>query len=218
MMLFSGCVGGSVSSEKYIKIASICNDPIDTTLIAVSYRQVSLDRDSLIIGNIKDIAADSNSYYILDEYGTIAHIPADSSIQANYIHDIGEGPEEYLRPCAISMHKDTLYVLDFPTKKIHRYSTELNYISSITLENTAENFTVTDNGIITENFDKTPGSFRYNLYDFNGQLKSKLCKRAKTTEPISFIIPSTQFLNTAEGNTFALDGYSNSILLLSAKQ
>jgi hypothetical protein len=123
-----------------------------------------------IVGDVKDICFIDNNMYILD--GITASIFIFEANNGKFIKKIakrGVGPGEYLRPIAMEVDSNHLYLLDAHTNKIHCYDKDLNHKKDIRIPCSSSDFTCVENGFILYNLDHAPNAPKFMVINNKGK-------------------------------------------------
>jgi hypothetical protein len=72
--------------------------------------------------------------YILDDITkSILVFEINTGEFVKYVHNVGQGPSEYIKPIALSSYGENVYLLDFPTHSVIRYDKQLNPLETFRL-------------------------------------------------------------------------------------
>lgn len=194
-----------------IDLSSVPMDPSEIDLDILT-REVSLDNDSIIIGNIVDLVATDSVCFILDENGSIIRYPLADGISPKRINSRGHGFGEYIAPVALTSDKDTLYVLDIATASILKYDTDLKPLENVQLDHPAQNILICGDNILSDNLDLKSNSNMVIMSDRKGNHIDNLIPIADVGELDSYRVGNT-FMERMQDDVFVLDSKGNTLYM-----
>ncbi|MDE6795174.1 MAG: 6-bladed beta-propeller [Muribaculaceae bacterium] len=212
-IMLMGCSSAPVKSITHINLVTTKTNSLNTLPSKITTRTLSLDRDSLKIGQIKDIAFGDSVCYVLDMNANVFRIPYNVESRSKVINKRGNGPGEYIAPVAIDIYDNDVYVLDIATSSVLKYDENLNSVNSIRLSHPADDIIVFDYGIMASNLDLKTCASPFIIYDFDGKILADLSKNTVNKEPAAYKICTNPFLNI-EDSVYALDGNTNKLYVV----
>ena len=113
----------SMSDSEAIRVSEP-SDSISIESIVEEYRLIPVHSDSLIIGELIYVAQQDSMLYSLDSYGTLAatSLISEKTVFARNI--LGEGPGECIRPQALAVDSECLYIYDLGKMSVSRFNRE----------------------------------------------------------------------------------------------
>ena len=216
-LFFIGCSQSIVTNPGIIDIATLEVQDLSNYTSNIRTRHLSLDRDSLIIGDIGDIAFGDSVCYILDMNASIIKFPYNTDAKATLINKKGNGPGEYIFPKAIEVNNDNVFLLDMATSSILKYDKDLNLINTVKLRYPADDFTVTDDAIIANNLISQSSPSPFIVYNMDGEIIYTLTQDIITKAPDTFKIGSKSFLKVGT-MVYALDSNTSKVYTWDGKQ
>ena len=173
----------------------------------------SLDRDSLNIAPVLDIAFGDSAIYMLDRFASVTKVPFNTeakSIQFN-IRDVFPG--DFINPVSIDILNDSLYVLDIADASLLVFDMNFQPTKKIRLRYATVDFSVQDESIMTTNIELPSDPSPFIIYDMNGNIINKLTKDI-VYEDIDPNIYCQKAFYKVDGSLYALDGNVNKVYAL----
>lgn len=186
---------------------------LDDIASRIKTRELSLDRDSLKIGPVLDIAFGDSAFYILDRFASIIRVPYDTDVSAKQVNIKDLCPGDYINPVSLDFYNDSLFVLDMATASILVFDKNFQPVKKMQLRYSTHDLTVQDEIIVATNLELPSDPSPFIIYDMNGNVVSKLTKDIVYDDIDLNIYCQKPFLNI-DGNVYALDGNSNRVYSL----
>lgn len=151
ILWLAGCVESSkVSKEnEVIEIKDFRGNELRLSDFVEKIDVYNLEKDSFIVGEIRDLCIFDSTLFFVDKltsdlvtYDLCNHAVVRS---VNYR---GNGPLEYIRPHALCVDEDGLYLLDSSSRKVIRYNHRLEPQDEIRMDFTAFDFIKVEHGFL----------------------------------------------------------------------
>jgi hypothetical protein len=185
-LLIALIIGNSCTSYnekekgRIIVIDEIKEQKLELSDIASQIKILPLETeaDESMVGHIWDVCCVDDMVYILDDITrSILMFNMNTGKFIKRVHSIGQGPNEYVHPMALSSCADSVYLLDIAANRIICYDKHLNPVRTIRLSFASSDFTALADGF-----------YLYNLSSFN--LKKVVYLNKNGTVANSFISTS----------------------------
>lgn len=194
-----------LSNSKTVKLDDIAS--------RIKTRELSLDRYSLKIGPVLDIAFGDSAFYILDRFASIIRVPYDNDGSAKQINIRDIYPGDYIYPVSLDFSNDSLFVLDMATASILVFDRNFQPEKKMQLRYSTHDLTVQDEIIVATNLELPSDPSPFIIYDMNGNVVNKQTKDIVYDDIDLNIYCQKPFLNI-DGNVYALDWNSNRVYSL----
>lgn len=153
MLLFPcfmlGCANINVGKGDIITINDIGRYELQMSDFVEEVRMFELETDSFIIGEIGDLCVYDSILFFFDRLSwNLSAYDLESQLVTHSVNNRGNGPFEYVRPHALSVDGDYLYLLDSSVRKIICYNHSLEPKKEISLNFTAFDFIKVENGFL----------------------------------------------------------------------
>ena len=196
-----------------IDLSSSATGNLNDIASRIKTREFSLDRDSLNIAPVLDIAFGDSAIYMLDMFASVTKVPFNSeskSIQFN-IRDLYPG--DFINPVSIDIRNDSLYVLDIAGSSLLVFDMNFQPAKKIRLRYATVDFSVQDESIMTTNLELPSDPSPFIIYDINGNIINKLTKDI-VYDDIDPNIYCQKAFYKVYGIPYALDGTANKVYAL----
>lgn len=149
--LILGCANQSkdVGKGDVITINDVGMHELRMSDFVEEVKMFKLETDSFIIGEIGDLCVYDSVLYFFDRltWNVVAY-DLQNQLVIRSVNNRGNGPFEYVRPHALSVDSDYLYMLDSSVRKIICYDHLLEPKKEIDLDFTAFDFMKVENGFL----------------------------------------------------------------------
>lgn len=164
-----------------ININQFVNKKLNLQEIIKKIEVIDLSVDStFMLAHLKDITRMDSLLFLLDDVSaTIWTININNKKVVNHTCRRGNGPQEFIRPIAISAWNEHLYILDLPMHKVIVLDKNLSPLNDFSLPFTALDLIATSSGLLFYNI--TPNKEFHTIVqtDFQGIAKTNLFKTKK---------------------------------------
>lgn len=215
-MVLSSCfILGCANHSKLVVMGDVITiDDVDKHELRMSdfvedVKMFELETDSFIIGEIGDLCVYDSVLFFFDRltWNVVAYDLQHQHVVAS-INNRGNGPFEYVRPHALSVDEDYLYLLDSSVRKIICYNHLLEPKKEVHLDFTAFDFMKVENGFLLCTVLPEP-SFDYHKIIYVNQ-KGKVIDSYIHTHQYGMTL-GKNFLKGEDGITYLTIPYSNQI-------
>lgn len=190
-----------------IMIDDFENRKIPLSDVVVEVKVFKLETDSFLVGDIGDICVYDSVMYFFDRltWNLVAYDLQEQAV----IHSVnyrGNGPLEYVRPHALSIDNNCLYVLDSSVRKIICFNHLLEPQNEIVLKFTASDFVKVNDGFLLCTVLPEP-SLGFNKVihvDMDGKVKDSFIH----THQYGMIF-GKNFIQDEKGDVYVSTPYSN---------
>ena len=187
---------------------------LDDIASRIKTRELSLDRDSLTIGPVLDMAFGDSACYILDRYSSIISLPYDTDVIAKQVNMRDMFPGDFIYPVSMEFSNDSLYILDMAAASILVVDKNFQSVKKIQLRYTTHDLIVRDGIIVATNLELPSDPSPFIIYDMNGNIINKLTKDI-VYEDIDPNIYCQKVFYKVDGSIYALDGNANKVYSIS---
>lgn len=151
LSVFWGCVEHPQKTDKgtIIEIDGFNGRKLNLSDFVSSVENYKLETDSFFIGDVADLCVYDSTLYVLDGLTSnlIAYDLHDRSVSV-CINGRGDGPYEYVRPQALTVDGEGLYLLDSSVQKIICYNHSLKPVHEIKVGFSALDFIKVKEGFL----------------------------------------------------------------------
>jgi hypothetical protein len=220
--LLSSCLSKHKEDEKgqIIVIDEINEQKLELPDITSQIKILPLktETDESIVGHIRDICCVDDMVYILDDITqSILVFNMNTGKFIKRVHSIGQGPNEYIHPIAISSCADNVYLLDISANRIICYDKHLNPVRTIRLSFASSDFIAFADGFYLYNISSF--NLKKVVYlDKNGTVANSFISTSKNTTIDGTVDFTNNHFSIADnGNIYFVESLINRIFCINNK-
>lgn len=164
-----------------IRIEQFADKKIELHEVMDKIEVIDLSVDStLMLAHLKDITMVDSLLFLLDDISaTIWTLNVNNKQIINRSCRRGNGPQEFIRPVAISAWNEHLYILDLPMHKVVVLNKDLSPLSDFTLPFNAFDLAATSSGLLFYNLTPNEEFHTFIQTDFSGKVIANLLQTEK---------------------------------------
>lgn len=171
LLMLSCSVKNSDTSSCQVEISDFEDTPCDFASMASKVDTFFLYQAAtdMPVSAISHACLTDSVLYVADVANALFAFDIHSGKNIGVVHNMGQSSHEYTEITAIAGAGDTICVLDKNTRKVVKYDSKFNYLSTVKLSFMPMDFAVTEDGFLFSRLDAADGNSRFVCTDRNGK-------------------------------------------------
>ena len=210
VVAFMGCMRKDSNSKvSYISVRSSQRPVSLSTDVVEDIDTIRLSTDKGdVLGEIQDICVSDSFIYILDQDNKISAFNKRDGDLVKQIRAVGQGPEEYVSPIAMTSDENSLYVLDLTGMGLVIYDDSLNFKKKVGMSFPAFDLVKLSNGFLFYNLVATDSLGHFVYTDDEGVVINSFIN---TNTNCDLVYNKRVFSRDSEGNIYMSEPLSDKI-------